>query len=41
MDKNVKRILVPLTIIVILLCLYFTRWEHETTFKPNQTMQVS
>lgn len=34
-----KKPLIPLIIMIILLALYFTRWDKEVTIKPNQAAQ--
>jgi hypothetical protein len=34
-----KKSLIPIVIVIILLALYFTRWEKEVTIKPNAAVQ--
>lgn len=34
-----KKPLIPLAIVIILLALYFTRWEKKVTIKPNVAVQ--
>lgn len=36
-----KKIIVPLLVIVLLLGLYANRWQHETTYKPSEKTQVT
>jgi hypothetical protein len=40
MLKNLNAPIIPIFFIILLLGLYFTRWEHETSFKPSESIQV-
>lgn len=40
MTKKINTLIIPAFLIILFLGLYFTRWDHEISFKPSESIQV-